>query len=326
MGGDDLVDAGLLAHERDVVVPDPPCCHPASLGSAPTHGAVLVHSGRVGERRHLVDDDAEPRSVVCRGLEVVAKAGSSTRGRARQKPATRSASIARCSAISSTRPAAFITSWAAIPLSTTNSARSRPAREASAVRRMSPSRPSAATTSRTARPKRLIRRVVMFLRPPRLRREPSYGVLASTSREAGEAASNASSWRVGAVPAAGGLPHRATQPGVGEVGELDPLGHDAVLDVVDAVGDIVGEVHDLGLDAGTTGGRLAAHPAEDRQVILVDPELVDGSRQPVTMPAAGRGGLRDGPWVLRRGVEGGAGEVETDAGAFRRRTTWPRAG
>ena len=71
---------------------------------------------------------------------------------------------------------------------------------------------------------------------------------------------------------------------------------DPVLHVVDAVGDVVGPVHDLGLERPPSGGAPRAHPVEHRQVVGVHAEL-----------AAVRGAR---PGVLGRGVQGSPGEVQ----------------
>jgi hypothetical protein len=70
---------------------------------------------------------------------------------------------------------------------------------------------------------------------------------------------------------------------------------------VDRVGDVVGEVHDLRLEALVTGGRAGAQPVEDRLVVGVDAEL----------PGRRPGGATS-PRVFRARVEGGPGQVEPD--------------
>ena len=85
---------------------------------------------------------------------------------------------------------------------------------------------------------------------------------------------------------------------------VEPPGGDGVLDVVDRVGDVVGPVHDLGLDAAAGLGGALAEPGEDRQVVVVDAELHRGV-----------GGVAAAPRVLRRGVEAGPGEVEPGGAA-----------
>ena len=82
------------------------------------------------------------------------------------------------------------------------------------------------------------------------------------------------------------------------------MGRDRVLDVVDAVGDVVREIHDLGLDALASGHRARAEPLEHRQVVLVGSELAVGA------PVRPGRGVRRAPRVLARGVECRAGEVE----------------
>ena len=60
---------------------------------------------------------------------------------------------------------------------------------------------------------------------------------------------------------------------VGEHPHVDPPGHHAVLDVVHRVGDVVGPVHHLGLQARPGRGRAVAHPVGGSQVVGVEAEL-----------------------------------------------------
>ncbi len=86
-----------------------------------------------------------------------------------------------------------------------------------------------------------------FFSAARQRRLPSYGALGQlpTARSPARAASSASS------SASGRYQSRTVSQTAGRssVGQVDPVGDDAVLDVVDGVGDVVGEVHDLRLEA-----------------------------------------------------------------------------
>ena len=110
-----------------------------------------------------------------------------------------------------------------------------------------------------------------------------------------------------AVPGLHGLDHAVALAGDAEHLEVEAPADDRVLDVVHRVGDVVGQVHDLRLEALAAVGRLLAQPLEDRQVVLVDAELV-------RRPPAGRAdrSLQVPPRVLHRGVEAGAREVEPD--------------
>ena len=93
--------------------------------------------------------------------------------------------------------------------------------------------------------------------------------------------------------------------GVGEPRRVEVAVDDRVLEVVHGVGDVVGEVHDLGLDAAHPAGCTRAHPVEDVLVVGVHAEL----------QASARVGhrVRGGPRVLARRVEAGAREVEAVA-------------
>ena len=114
--------------------------------------------------------------------------------------------------------------------------------------------------------------------------------------------------RVGEVPVADGLP----DGGPVDPGQVDATGDDPVLDVVDGVGDVVGEVHHLGLQAARLARDSRPHPREHRQVVVIDAELDDGARGSVGVHA--HRGLADsaGPGILGAGVERGPGQVEPD--------------
>ncbi len=91
-------------------------------------------------------------------------------------------------------------------------------------------------------------------------------------------------------------------PAVSRSVRSTPPGHGAVLDVVHRVGDVVGQVHHLRLQAATAIGERArvTHPGEHGAVVVVDTEL---ERVGTLMPP---------PRVLRARVEGGAGQVQAD--------------
>ncbi len=86
--------------------------------------------------------------------------------------------------------------------------------------------------------------------------------------------------------------------------ELQPPRHDGVLDVVHGVRHVVGEVHDLCLQARPGVRRSAAQPVKRRCVVLVRAELGRDLRR-VSAP----------PWVLRRGVQARPRQVEPGAAA-----------
>ena len=106
------------------------------------------------------------------------------------------------------------------------------------------------------------------------------------------------------VPAPGELEHPVPLGGVGEPAQLHEPGGDRVLDVVHGVGDVVREIHDLGLEALGARRGAVAQPREHRQVVRVDPEL----RGPGPVRAQRR--LVGLPGVLAHGVQHGAGEVQ----------------
>jgi hypothetical protein len=111
---------------------------------------------------------------------------------------------------------------------------------------------------------------------------------------------------VGEVPVAHGGPDRGdVQPG-----QVDAAGHDAVLDVVHGVGDVVGEVHHLRLEAPPPTRGTAAEPVEDQPVVVVHPELAHHPRGAVGVDPCRHRGLVERPRVLGAGVEGGPGQVQ----------------
>ncbi len=160
-------------------------------------------------------------------------------------------------------------------------------------------------------------RLVRFFRPASWRRLPSYAVRGHASSPLSRANPASSS----SVEVAGAYQSRTVaqtsylQACVGELGQLDPSGDDAVLDVVDGVGDVVGQVHDLRLDAGLADRRGRAHPVERRTVVVVHAELPDRPWQAVGVATGGNRRLVDRPRVLRGGVEHAAGQVEAEAAA-----------
>ena len=107
-------------------------------------------------------------------------------------------------------------------------------------------------------------------------------------------------------------PHGRPEGVAVEAGEVEATGDDAVLDVVHRVGDVVGEVHHLRLEAAPAPLDAVAQPVEDRAVVVVDAELHHHARGAVGVHAVRAVGRRARPGVLGAGVEGGPGEVEPD--------------
>ena len=61
---------------------------------------------------------------------------------------------------------------------------------------------------------------------------------------------------------------------MGQPSEVDPAGADTVLDVMHGIGDVVGPIHDLGLQAAPAVGRAERpDPLEHRGVVGVHPEF-----------------------------------------------------
>ena len=118
---------------------------------------------------------------------------------------------------------------------------------------------------------------------------------------------------VGGVPVTCGLPDVRAQPRVRQREKLDAPGDDGVLDVVDAVRHVVGEVHDLRLHAGHPRGNRGPHPVEDRSVVLVHAELAYGPGKSVAVSPSRRRRVGQAPRVLARGVEHRTGQVEPGA-------------
>jgi hypothetical protein len=73
---------------------------------------------------------------------------------------------------------------------------------------------------------------------------------------------------------------------------------ECVLEIVHRVGDVIRPIHDLGLKAPPPFDRAFTQPGEDLPVIVIDAELVIVDARV--------------PRILRRGIEGCAGEVESD--------------
>jgi hypothetical protein len=78
--------------------------------------------------------------------------------------------------------------------------------------------------------------------------------------------------------------------------ELDHARVNAVLDVVHRIGDVVGPVHHLRLEAPLLGSHVGAHPLEGVAVGLVEAELA--------------GAVAARPGVLARGVQARAAQVQ----------------
>ncbi len=98
---------------------------------------------------------------------------------------------------------------------------------------------------------------------------------------------------------------------LGRVAQLvqgDEPGVQAVLQVVDGVGDVVSPVHHLRFEAGPVSRRASPNPLEDRRVLGVGPVLA-GWPAPATLVWPSRGRRAD-PRVLQRRVESRPGQVQ----------------
>ena len=93
--------------------------------------------------------------------------------------------------------------------------------------------------------------------------------------------------------------HRLDVGALAQEARVEPPGRHGVLDVVHRVGDVVGPVHDLGLEAPVAVGGAGAEPVEHLEVVVVDAELHRGVQ-----------GAAAAPGVLRGGVEAGPGQVQ----------------
>ena len=78
--------------------------------------------------------------------------------------------------------------------------------------------------------------------------------------------------------------------------------HDCILEVVNRVGDVVGQIHDLSFDAQPPLGRTLAKPRENVHIRFVHAELVSPARVAHTVATP--------PRILARRVEARAREVQ----------------
>ena len=106
------------------------------------------------------------------------------------------------------------------------------------------------------------------------------------------------------VPLLGVAHHAGAVVRVVHPAQLEVACHDRVLDVVHRVGNVVGQVHDLGLEAGPPRRGAFPDPVEDGEVVLVGAELAGA------LPVDHRG-VQRGPRVFRRRVQAGAREVQS---------------
>ena len=90
-------------------------------------------------------------------------------------------------------------------------------------------------------------------------------------------------------------------------GDVDVAADDRILEVVNRVADVVGEVHHLRLDAAPAIRGSRAQPLEHLGVVVVEAVLA--------APARVGHALRGGPRVLAAGIEARPGEVEAHAAA-----------
>jgi hypothetical protein len=86
---------------------------------------------------------------------------------------------------------------------------------------------------------------------------------------------------------------------VGKYPKVDPPGHHTVLHVVHRVGDVVGPVHRLSLQAGPVCGRAIAHPLRGGAVDVVEAELAS---MPIPRPR-----------ILGYRIQPGPGEIQANA-------------
>ena len=112
--------------------------------------------------------------------------------------------------------------------------------------------------------------------------------------------------QVGAVPGPRGLEQLIDLLGVGQAGRVQAPQGDRVLDVVDGVADVVGQVHDLRLDAAPALRSPLTHPGEDLGVVVVGGVLARTAPARSTRPPPLE------PRVLRDGVEAGPRQVDAD--------------
>ena len=163
-----------------------------------------------------------------------------------------------------------------------------------------------------------IRSLVRFFSAARARLLPSYDEPGHdpTARSRASASSRTSSVASGRYQSRTVAQMASPLLGPVEQGQVDPAADDAVLEVVHRVGDVVGEVHHLRLDAAT---RLRRRPwriqREDRAGRRRRPRTWHG--RPSVEPVA------TGTSCTRRAWPGSGSARPTDR---RRRPTWPPAG
>ena len=87
--------------------------------------------------------------------------------------------------------------------------------------------------------------------------------------------------------------------------EVEVAGVHCVFDVVNAVGDVVGHVHDLGFDTPGSAVTAVAHEVIDVAVVVIHAELPDRPRR-----VLGRRSFVPAPRVFDACVQGCAREVE----------------
>ena len=112
--------------------------------------------------------------------------------------------------------------------------------------------------------------------------------------------------QVGAVPGPRGLEQLIDLLGVGQAARVQAPQGDRVLDVVDGVADVVGQVHDLRLDAASALRGPLTHPGEDLGVVVVGGVLARAAPVRTTRSAALE------PRVLRDGVKAGPRQIDAD--------------
>ena len=202
----------------------------------------------VGERRHLVDHGPPARRVVGGGAQSSANGRSRASGPRASSASTSSASRSRWRAISADPVVGLHDVVGGDPLEDGDLALGLGrARQVGVVADERPVVARRTSPSCTAPQNRPIRSLVRFFSAARCRRDPSYAAVASRPTAAGRSSASSSS----ASDAPGRYHSRTVAHTAARSSEMqvDAPRDDAVLDVVHGVGDVVGEVHHLRLEA-----------------------------------------------------------------------------
>ena len=113
------------------------------------------------------------------------------------------------------------------------------------------------------------------------------------------------------IPCAPVPPSRHVDDGVQNRGvtqgqRIERVGGDGVLDVMDAVGDVVGQIHHLALHRSGVDGSALLEPPENLHIVGIHAELR------AALALGMKGGLLQRPWIFHRGVQSGPGEIHAD--------------